>query len=216
MSEKTLITSKNYNLKKLTGAIWIVGFVLSFIIYLAQTSSTKSYLERKFIGDMRDEIRGMGFIEFMFSSHNANGTQWYFIIPLVLFIVFGVIFYVAMSKISLTVSDKRVYGNALFGKRVDLPLDAISAVGTSILKGIAITSASGAIKFALIKNRDEIHDTISKLLIERQSKPVASTTIKQEIPQSNADELKKYKDLLDNGVISQEEFEAKKKQLLGL
>ena len=32
----------------------------------------------------------------------------------------------------------------------------------------------------------------------------------------NADELKKYKDLLDSGVISQEEFDAKKKQLLGL
>ena len=39
---------------------------------------------------------------------------------------------------------------------------------------------------------------------------------KQEIPQSNADELKKYKDLLDSGVLSQEEFDAKKKQLLGL
>lgn len=32
---------------------------------------------------------------------------------------------------------------------------------------------------------------------------------------SAADELKKFKDLLDSGVISQEEFEAKKKQLLG-
>lgn len=33
---------------------------------------------------------------------------------------------------------------------------------------------------------------------------------------SAADELKKFKDLLDSGVISQEEFDAKKKQLLGL
>ena len=33
---------------------------------------------------------------------------------------------------------------------------------------------------------------------------------------SNADELKKYKELLDIGVITQEEFDAKKKQLLGL
>lgn len=31
-----------------------------------------------------------------------------------------------------------------------------------------------------------------------------------------ADELKKYKELLDTGVITQEEFEKKKKQLLGL
>lgn len=33
---------------------------------------------------------------------------------------------------------------------------------------------------------------------------------------STADELKKYKDLLDNGIITQEEFDVKKKQLLGL
>ena len=33
---------------------------------------------------------------------------------------------------------------------------------------------------------------------------------------STTDELKKYKELLDSGVITQEEFDAKKKQLLGL
>lgn len=33
---------------------------------------------------------------------------------------------------------------------------------------------------------------------------------------SVADELKKYKELLDSGIITQEEFDAKKKQLLGL
>lgn len=33
---------------------------------------------------------------------------------------------------------------------------------------------------------------------------------------SSADELKKFKELLDMGIITQEEFEAKKKQLLGL
>ena len=34
--------------------------------------------------------------------------------------------------------------------------------------------------------------------------------------QSNADEIRKYKELYDSGIISLEEFEAKKKQLLGL
>ena len=33
---------------------------------------------------------------------------------------------------------------------------------------------------------------------------------------SVADELKKFKDLLDAGVITQEEFDAKKNQLLGI
>ncbi len=35
-------------------------------------------------------------------------------------------------------------------------------------------------------------------------------------PISAADEIKKFKALLDEGIITQEEFDAKKKQLLGL
>jgi len=35
-------------------------------------------------------------------------------------------------------------------------------------------------------------------------------------PASGADEIKKYKELMDSGIITQEEFEAKKKQILGL
>ena len=109
-----------------------------------------------------------------------------------------------------------MFGFDAVGKRVDLPLDSITAVGTSLFSGLAVTTASGAIKFAMLKNRDELHEAISKLLVNRQDKPAAATTIKQEIPQSNADELKKFKELLDSGVITQEEFDAKKKQLLGL
>lgn len=45
---------------------------------------------------------------------------------------------------------------------------------------------------------------------EQEVESVAATTI------SNADEILKYKNLLDSGVITQEEFDAKKKQLLGL
>ena len=54
----------------------------------------------------------------------------------------------------------------------------------------------------------------SKLIVGEIEKPQQVINNIQET--SNADELKKYKDLLDSGVITQEEFEAKKKQLLGL
>ena len=47
----------------------------------------------------------------------------------------------------------------------------------------------------------------------RESRNPTQTVINANSP---ADELKKFKDLLDNGVISQEEFDQKKKQLLGL
>ena len=129
--------------------------------------------------------------------------------------IIPVIILIAIFKEEINVTDKRVYGKAKFGRRVDLPFDSISSVGTGMFKGISVSTSSGRIKFMAISNNKEIHEVISKLLIERQGKekPVATTTIKQEIPQSNADELMKYKNLFDNGIITQEEFEAKKKQL---
>ena len=47
-----------------------------------------------------------------------------------------------------------------------------------------------------------------------RNKPLETVVINQGV--SAADELKKYKDLLDAGVITQEEFDAKKKQLMGM
>lgn len=49
---------------------------------------------------------------------------------------------------------------------------------------------------------------------EQESNAAAGAVV--QAPLSPADELKKYKELLDMGVITQAEFEAKKKQLLGL
>lgn len=46
--------------------------------------------------------------------------------------------------------------------------------------------------------------------------PVSNDENSNEITQSVVDELKKFKELLDSGIITQEEFDAKKKQLLGL
>ncbi len=138
---------------------------------------------------------------------------FYFGIPLLIFTAF---FYFWMSNCSLTVTSKRIYGKSAFGVRVDLPLDMISATAMGMFNSIAIATASGKISFWLLKNCNEVFSVISNLLIERQSKDKSTTTIMQESYQSNADELIKYKGLLDNGVISQEEFDAKKKQLLGL
>jgi len=126
-----------------------------------------------------------------------------------------VLFFYA-NNCALTITDSRVFGRAAFGKRVDLPIDSISAIGARWPKGVAVATSSGRIAFLLLANNDEVYECVSKLLIERQASSAKQTTIKQEVPLSNADELKKYKELLDTGIITQEEFDAKKKQLLGL
>lgn len=130
-----------------------------------------------------------------------------------------ILLYTWLRSYSLVITDKRVYGKTAFGKQVDLPLDSVSAVGTSALKGIAVGTSSGKIRFKLIKNQKDIHRVISKLLAERQTveKTFGETTAQQTIVKStDADELKKFKELLDMGAITQEEFDAKKKELLGL
>jgi hypothetical protein len=126
------------------------------------------------------------------------------------------VIFIWMRCFEIVITDKRVYGQTAFGKRVDLPIDSISAIASTWPKGVAVATSSGRVAFLMIKNCDEIHRCVSNLLIDRQNKAPNTPMIKQEIPQSNADELRKFKELLDSGVITQEEFDAKKKQLLGL
>lgn len=155
---------------------------------------------------------------FAYAFSLSNGVNYAFYPIIIVLLIIGIVIFIRWSNVQITVTDKRVFGNNSAGKRVDLPLDTISAVGTSAFSALAVTAASGVNKFTMLKNRDEIQDAISKLLIQRQNKEktVSQTTIKQEIQQSNADELRKYKELLDSGTITQEEFDAKKKQLLGV
>ena len=213
MDEKIIIQSKNTNAKLIRNVIFGVGPILGIIAALLYADSRKQvhnaycgYYEMlsfsEYIEKYPDDLFGIyGMLCFAGAVIAA--------------LAIGGIFYYATHKIELTITDKRVYGVATFGKRVDLPLDSVSSVGTGHNK-IAVATSSGKIVFWGIKNYEEIHKSLSALLVERQNKTSATTTIKQEIPQSNADELKKYKELLDSGVITQEEFDAKKKQLLGL
>ena len=57
---------------------------------------------------------------------------------------------------------------------------------------------------------------MNNLLIERQQEKVNVTVAASAPKTDETDQIKKYKDLLDSGIITQEEFDAKKKQLLGL
>ena len=138
------------------------------------------------------------------------GYYWFFI-GIFLFFVLGLIF--ALMTFELIVTDGRVVGKTLFGKRVDLPISQISVAGTGIFNRVTIATSSGFINFYGVVNQKEVFSTISKLLLKRQEETKISF---KEPEHSVADELKKFKDLLDANIITQEEFDAKKKQLLGL
>jgi hypothetical protein len=92
----------------------------------------------------------------------------------------------------------------------------VSAYSTrKLFSTIAVATSSGITQFALIGNYAEIGNVLSKKINERQE----STTndLKSISPQSSSmDDIIKLKTMLDSGIITQEEFDAKKKQLLGL
>jgi len=204
MNEKVIIQSKSGPVKLISFIILLLGFVVFGFVWASETSYG-------FYAEMIAE----GYWNYVWTSM----VPYFGSMTVLPFAGLALLFYLWFAPTSLTVTDKRVYGKAAFGKRVDLPLDKISAVGTGLFKTVAVSTSSGAIKFSMVANNNEIHTEISKLLLERQdvsATKAASATPVNPIASSNADEIKKYKELLDSGIITQEEFDAKKKQLLGL
>jgi len=193
MEEKVIVKSRQAPIIKL---ISLVIFIIGFVIGLSASINyhTPFEFDSYFITSILPYCMSIWFLPFA---------------------VIAALLYFSAAKTELTVTDKRVYGKAMFGRRVDLPVDLISAVGTSFLMGVSVSTSSGSIRFLGVQNKDEIHSEISKLLMLRQEKKKDTANVAA-APQSSADELKKYKDLLESGVITQEEFDAKKKQLLGL
>ena len=74
-------------------------------------------------------------------------------------------------------------------------------------------SSENAISFAKgdLEKMEQIYNYIDGRIREIKTQGTQGTSAT-----SSADELKKFKELLDSGIITQEEFDAKKKQLLGL
>lgn len=191
---------------------WIEEDISEKTIAVGKKSFTSTALELVFWGALVCSLFliGMGF---RVNDLEVAITGFIFLAPA---LILGILHF-SFSKTEIFVTSHRIHGVARFGKRVDLPIDSITAVGTSAFHGIDVSTSSGSIRFKFIENNDAVHSAISKLLNNRQTKtatPVAQNSINT--PASDADELKKYKELLDSGVISQEEFDAKKKQLLGL
>lgn len=159
------------------------------------------------------------------------------IVCLIFGVWFGIVFlagpiatYYAYKKskaVRLIITNKRVsVSGGKFGSETNIPIDSITAVSKGFLKTVRVTSSSGVIGFSCLENPTEVYTTINNLINKRTNVPndvYSSQTIpetidmKQTVPTVDDMELlRNYKKLLDDGILTQEEFEAKKKQLLGL
>lgn len=242
MDEKIIIKSEHYTGKKLSKILLIVGIVLSvlFFAFFAIRSISGSIHEYNVTEETYTEHTARGYCwesdkrDTCYTCEQYSPTMsvgeyvkkdiasipvyyqnifCFSIIILCIFVLLALLIPYYLRCFEMTISDKRIFGKVVFGRRVDLPLDSVTAVGMGAFKSITVSTSSGRISFAAVKNCEEIHKTISDLIIERQKKSVHTETV---ATPATTDELKKYKELLEDGVITQEEFDAKKKQLLGL
>jgi len=90
---------------------------------------------------------------------------------------------------------------------------SVGLIGT---KADALKDPNAIIVRALNKKTVEKSVEAYNIATEILNKYKGATQTTNTPPTSNADEIKKYKDLLDNDIITQEEFDNKKKQLLDI
>lgn len=215
MEERTIIEGKinrnNISLFIILLGLFSLFFSLSFcwIRYMEM----KSYSEESFFSLL---ISSLSFRQHVPVDIRFPVSIGFYLGLVVLLI--GVFMYFMISQCSITVTDKRVIGKANFGNRVDLPLSQISAVAQGAFSSITVATSSGRIHFWSLINSNEVFNELSNILksFQNQNNSVSNSEINVIQQSSSADELKKFKELLDTGVITQEEFDAKKKQLLGL
>lgn len=197
MKEEVLIQGvKSNNIKVLLGIIYgVIVLALAFYVYTCARLSGYS-----------------------FGFHLIHGITDNIPVAIIAIIAIIVVIIVTfwLSGMEITVTDVRVYGNTSFKKRVDIPIDSISAVSTSALKGIAVASSSGTIAFKGFENNYEIHKKISELLYSRQKEDKNNAGSVMANNTDRSEELRKYKKLYDDGVITEEDFNKKKSQIIGM
>ena len=101
----------------------------------------------------------------------------------------------------------------------EIPLTKINSVSFSkgiLLSTLKVVNAYGEIQIKNIQNKniDDVMKQI-KLAMSLQSNSTGTTETKVN-DFSNFDEIKKFKELLDSGIITEDEFNIKKKELLNL
>ncbi len=123
----------------------------------------------------------------------------------------------------ITLTEKRIIfldKGMIYGlKQREIPLDKINSISQKkglLLGNITIQDGATAIKIENI-DKNSISPFVDTLnsAIDAFKTPLRSTSIPSQF-HHGADELRKFKELLDDGIITEEEFDTKKRQILGM
>ena len=146
-----------------------------------------------------------------------------FVLPVVIFLIR--MFIAKRCKLELTEGQIEGQLKTTFGKKkLQIPIDHLDNVMTSSgfwdkIRGgetLLISSNSGLIKFHYVRNADEFAQAAMKRIDEVKK----SATVPQAAPVQNAsggnalEKMNSLKQMLDSGLITQEEFDQKKRDIL--
>lgn len=164
-------------------------------------------------------IYDFDFMDFYTSEFFSDCIYGYMLILGLIGTLIGVLIKVNTEKCEILVTNEVISGKLPHGKEVSIPMNQITAINPSSFNGISIASIGNVSNFHCFENRDEVMKAISYLLANPQQATVhsaQSTASATAEVTGEAAQLKRLKELLDTGVLTQAEFDAKKKQILGL
>lgn len=189
MEETLIVKSDKNNLDKLK-FVSIIFFVIAIILYMMYSiqynkanevittywdayhaiddyndllkKSGKGYQIKETLEDYKAENED--FIDYGYDEmRKAKNIFWLVAFCSLAFLASGII-YLYIGRTTITVTDKRIYGKAIFGKNIDIPINSIIFVEIGQPKKITIATSAGKIQFAGIKNVDEIYGKIQTIL----------------------------------------------------
>ena len=120
--------------------------------------------------------------------------------------------YASAKNNKLTLTNYKVSGTYR-NMTLDIPIDSITSVSKGWQESVCITCPGNVYNIAFMGNRDAFCTELNNLLNERTKQTMRGVSNNES---SKFEELTRLKQLLDNGIITQEEFDKKKKELLGL
>ncbi len=165
MEERILIEAESTvpkSIRTITSVIFVILGVVGLVMLYFKARSENMIASSHMVGDAFYSYAEM---DRMKSAYEITSILFFIVLIIGLFFLF--LRMPAGNKIGVT--NKRVYGITTQGKRVDIPIDAISSVSSGSAKEISIASSYGVSKFMGIKEKDQVQNTINMLLAARQN-----------------------------------------------
>ena len=95
----------------------------------------------------------VGIIRGNVNADMVISVVWMSFLP---FVVVALWLFAGISKQELAITNIRLTGSIMLGRRIDIPLENVERAEKCLFCGVSVTTASGKVNFYMIENRKEI------------------------------------------------------------